>query len=118
MDGKGRLIAHPDISLVLRQRDLSGLPQVKAALSASTSPEQVDGKTYDTSISGQSVLSVHAAVPTFGWRVFVELPTAEVRAPLWSALARAASLLAIAAVAALAGLVVARRGSQARPAQA
>jgi hypothetical protein len=118
VDGRGRLIAHPDIDLAVRQQDLSGLPQVKAALSASTPAEQVDAKTYDTSISGQSVLAVHAAVPTLGWRVFVEVPTAEVRAPLWSALARAASLLAIAAVAALVGLVVARRGSHARPVQA
>ena len=32
VDGKGRLIAHPDLSLVLRDTDFSKLPQVKAAL--------------------------------------------------------------------------------------
>src|SRR4030081_3615786 len=32
VDGRGRLIAHPDISLVLRDTDLSQLPQVLAAL--------------------------------------------------------------------------------------
>jgi hypothetical protein len=31
VDGRGRLIAHPDISLVLRKTDLSRLPQVAAA---------------------------------------------------------------------------------------
>ena len=31
VDGDGRLIAHPDISLVLRNTDLSGLAQVRAA---------------------------------------------------------------------------------------
>src|SRR5262249_20054375 len=31
VDGQGRLIAHPDISLVLSKRDLSNLQQVKAA---------------------------------------------------------------------------------------
>jgi hypothetical protein len=31
VDADGRLIAHPDISLVLRNTDLSQLPQVKAA---------------------------------------------------------------------------------------
>src|SRR6266436_5265388 len=34
VDGRGRLIAHPDISLVLRDTNLSKLPQVAAALSA------------------------------------------------------------------------------------
>jgi len=32
VDGRGRLIAHPDISQVLQQRNLSALQQVKAAL--------------------------------------------------------------------------------------
>src|SRR5205085_2517940 len=32
VDGRGKLIAHPDISLVLRDTDLAGLPQVTAAL--------------------------------------------------------------------------------------
>ena len=34
VDGQGRLIAHPDISLVLRDTDLSQFPQVAAALAA------------------------------------------------------------------------------------
>jgi len=34
VDGRGRLIAHPDISLVLRDTELAKLPQVAAALSA------------------------------------------------------------------------------------
>src|SRR2546426_12165555 len=32
VDGQGRLIAHPDISLVLRNTDLSSLAQVREAL--------------------------------------------------------------------------------------
>ena len=40
VDAKGRLIAHPDISLVLRNTDMSGLSQVKAAqMSAGTAVE-------------------------------------------------------------------------------
>ena len=35
VDSGGRLIAHPDISLVLRGTDLAGLPQVAAALAGS-----------------------------------------------------------------------------------
>ena len=38
VDRKGRLIAHPDISLVLRDTDLSGLPQVAAALAQAPGP--------------------------------------------------------------------------------
>ena len=34
VDAQGRLIAHPDISLVLRKIDLSGLAQVQAARAA------------------------------------------------------------------------------------
>src|SRR5215468_1923661 len=42
VDRSGRLIAHPDISLVLRNTDLTSLAQVRAALagSAGTSPEE------------------------------------------------------------------------------
>ena len=31
VDSLGRLVAHPDISLVLQKRDLSALPQVRSA---------------------------------------------------------------------------------------
>jgi Cache domain len=34
VDGQGRLIAHPDISLVLRNTDMSRLPQIQTALAA------------------------------------------------------------------------------------
>src|SRR6202140_848157 len=34
VDGHGRLVAHPDISLVLRDTDLASLPQVGGALGA------------------------------------------------------------------------------------
>ena len=39
VDGQGRLISHPDISLVLKQTDLSALPQVRAQLSNSGSAD-------------------------------------------------------------------------------
>ena len=37
VDAQGRLIAHPDISLVLRNIDMSRLPQVRAALAGAAS---------------------------------------------------------------------------------
>src|SRR5262249_14501925 len=42
-----------------------------------------------------AVLSAHASVPASGWSVFVDLPVAEARVPLWSAVLRAALLLGI-----------------------
>ena len=39
VDGKGRLIAHPDLSLVLRDTDFSQLPQVRQALEANAPAE-------------------------------------------------------------------------------
>jgi hypothetical protein len=70
---------HPDIAMVLRGRDLSALPQVVAALAAQPGEAPPEAKTFGDSISGSPVLSVHAAVPSLGWRVFVELPVAEAR---------------------------------------
>ena len=61
VDGNGRLIASRDKAQVLRQTDLSGLPQVDGSRAPGNSGE---GVTFDTSLSGAAVLSVHAAVPT------------------------------------------------------
>ncbi len=109
IDPSGRLIAHPDISMVLRRTDLSRLGQVQAARSEgiAAAPEQplvVDD------IEGRKVLSVHAPVELLGWLVFVELPLDEAYAPLYSSIRRSAALLIAALVlAAFAGLYLARR---------
>src|SRR5262249_62211730 len=53
---------------------------------------------------------VHAAVGSLGWLVFVELPVEEARAPLYSSIERSAAVLVVAlALAAFAGLYLARR---------
>src|SRR4029077_12744701 len=107
VDGRGRLIAHPDISLVLRDTDLSKLPQVAAALNPQ--PGQPTVTTADN-LTGRAVLTAHAAIPQLGWRVFVEVPLSEAFAPLYGAALRTALLLAFGLVAAtLVALVLARR---------
>jgi hypothetical protein len=119
VDGKGRLIVHRDASLVLRQPDLSSLSQVAAALASPPVVAPIEGKAVDSSLSGPSVLSVHAVVPTPGWRVFVELPLAEARASLWSALIRGLGLFGLGlAAAVLASLLATRRITLGRPARA
>src|SRR5439155_6921964 len=76
VDNKGFLVAHPDISLVLKKLDMSGLPQVRAALAAKSDAGEAPSEARD--ISGKPVLSAHAIVAPTGWRVFVEGPMAEV----------------------------------------
>ncbi len=111
VDRGGRLIADPDISLVLRNTDLSNLPQVAAALSeisggVATTPAAMVAKGLD----GKSVLTAHAAIPPLGWTVFVEVPLKEAMAPLYGTLLRSTALLALAlGLAVLAALLLARR---------
>jgi signal transduction histidine kinase len=106
---QGRLIAHPDISLVLRNTDMSKLPQVQAtqARNAGTSPEALEGA---ENIQGQKVLTASAPIAPLGWTMFVELPVEEAYASLYAALQRLAIVLAGASIfAVLAGIFLARR---------
>ena len=107
VDAQGRLIAHPDISLVLRNIDLSSLAQVKAARAiggAPTDPVQVA-----RDIQGRRVLTTYASIPPLGWLVFVELPVKEAYAPLYATIGRMALLLLAAlGLAVLAGMLLAR----------
>src|SRR3954452_5159622 len=105
---EGRLIAHPDISLVLRNTDMSRLPQVQAGRRAGEGPQEDVREAQDT--QGHRVLTAHARVPRLDWLVFVELPVEEAYAPLYSSIQRSGILLLGAlCLAALAGLLLARR---------
>ena len=108
VDGQGRLIAHPDISLVLRNTDLSKLPQVQAASAGrGGNADQVQSA---QNIQGQDVLTASAPVTPLGWTVFVELPAKEAYASLYEALQRLALVLLAALIfATLAGTWLARR---------
>jgi hypothetical protein len=117
VDGTGRLIAHRDSRLVLRNADLSSLPQVAGALASASPGEPIEGKAVDSSLSGPPVVSVHATVPALAWRVFVDAPVAEARASV-GALVRGLSLLGLGLAAGLlASLLAARRITLARPAR-
>jgi signal transduction histidine kinase len=108
-DARGRLIAHPNLSLVLRNIDLSRLPQVRQA-SAATSQGAPDPLQTAHDIEGREVLSAHAPIPSLGWTVFVELPIDEAYEPLYATL-RQTSLVLIAALglAGLAGMFLAHK---------
>src|SRR5439155_1523930 len=77
--------------LVLRDTDLSKLPQVAAALTPQAGQPAV---TTADNLAGRSVLTAHAAIPQLGWRVFVEVPLSEAFAPLYGAAMRTLVLLA------------------------
>jgi GAF domain-containing protein/HAMP domain-containing protein/anti-sigma regulatory factor (Ser/Thr protein kinase) len=111
VDGHGRLIAHPDISLVLRDTDLSKLPQVAAALAQAPGARgNTPEATVAQNLAGRNVLTAHAALAPLGWRVFVEVPLAEALAPLYAEALRTLGLLLFGLIAAtLVALVIARR---------
>ena len=106
---QGRLIAHPDISLVLRNTDMTRLAQVQAAQRAEAG-FSVDDLQTATDIQGRRVLTAFAPVAPLGWTVFVELPVDEAYQPLITSIQRAALVLFGAlCLAALAGIFLARR---------
>src|SRR5262249_49164022 len=96
VDGKGFLIADPDIGLVLRKTNLAHLPHVKAGLERQ---EAGDLAMFSTDLGGAQVLTSMAPIEMLGWNVFIEQPAAEVYAKLNASIARTGLLL-------LAGLVI------------
>jgi GAF domain-containing protein/CheY-like chemotaxis protein/HAMP domain-containing protein len=111
VDGRGLLVAHPDISLVLRKRDLSSLPQVRSARGgAGGAPGATDAATILPGLRGDRVITSHAAVAPLGWLVFVEQPVGEVFAPLYWSLIRSGALFVLGLVlSVVASVVLARR---------
>ncbi|HEX6002608.1 MAG TPA: cache domain-containing protein, partial [Burkholderiales bacterium] len=111
VDARGRLIAHPDVSLVLQNRDLSGLAQVREARSASQTSDADDMHvTTAPGFDGNTVLSAYAPIAALGWSVFVEQPLAEAFAPLRASLVRGAVILIVGLLlSVLASVLLARR---------
>jgi signal transduction histidine kinase/CheY-like chemotaxis protein len=115
VDAQGRLIAHPDISLVLRNTDMSKLAQVRAARASASGGTDTSDTPAETvqeakNIEGRDVLTAHARVAPLGWLMFVELPAEEAYAPLYAALKRLGFvLLAALFIAVFAGMFLAGR---------
>jgi signal transduction histidine kinase len=106
VDADGRLIAHPDISLVLRNTDMSKLAQVRSARTAGSG----DAVQEAEDIAGNRVLTAYARVTPLGWLVFVETPVAEAYAPLYASIQRTGYvLLGALLLAFIAGMFLATR---------
>jgi signal transduction histidine kinase/ActR/RegA family two-component response regulator len=109
VDQAVRLIAHPDISRVLRKTDMSSLAQIQAARVAKSNglPDQ---PLQGVDIEGRRVLSAYAKVTPPGWLVFAELPIDEAYSPLYESALRSGIVILVALVLAIfAGLLLARR---------
>jgi signal transduction histidine kinase len=108
VDAGGQLVAHPDISLVLRRADFSNLPQVRAAMQPAVNADSEASIARD--LSGKSVLTAHAPVEHLGWSVFVEQPIEQAFAPLYASILRTVGLLVMGLVlSVVVSLVLARR---------
>ncbi len=106
VDGTAHLIADPDIGLVLRKTDLSGLIQVQTAFSPL---QQAEPAMLARDGQGRQVLTAYAPIDPLGWKVFVEQPVAEVYATLNASILRMVVLLVIGLlVSAFASLLLAR----------
>jgi adenylate cyclase len=95
LDRPGRLVAHPDISLVLRADETAQkpLPALRAAIL--TRPGQAAA---GQDISGKTVMAAMAPIPGLDWSVIVKQPLAEAFGPIYEALWRTAILLVAGAV--------------------
>ena len=105
----GELIAHPDISLVLRGRKVSDLDQVRAAFQP-VSDGHGRALTVVRNLQGKQVISSFALVPRLDWAVFIERPVEEAHEALDASLLRTSGLLLTGlALALFASFFVARR---------
>jgi signal transduction histidine kinase len=116
VDHTGRLIAHPDRTLVLRNAGPEQLKQVAAAVGQS-GPGTCAEPTTAQDFEGHDVLTACDRTSTVPWIVFAEQPLAEAYSPLYNAIWRSLGFLVIGLLAAVvASLLLAR--SMARPIRA
>src|SRR6266542_1741109 len=116
VDQTGRLIAHPDRALVLRNAGPVQLEQVVAAL-GQRSPGACAEPTTAQDFEGHEVLTACDRTSTVPWIVFAEQPLAEAYSPLYNSIWRSLGFLVIGLLAAVvASLLLAR--SMARPIRA
>lgn len=91
-DDHGRLIAHPDIALVLKSTSVAHLaPVVQAAADAGSAPVALLDPVR--ALDGESVLAARARIPDLGWTVVAELPTREAYASVRAGLGWTAAIV-------------------------
>lgn len=90
LDRPGRLVAHPDISLVLRADEAAQRPLqiLRTAILA-----QPGTAAAGPDIAGKTVLAAMVQIPGIDWSVIVKQPLAEAFGPIYAALWRTGALL-------------------------
>jgi signal transduction histidine kinase/CheY-like chemotaxis protein len=110
VDSLGLLVAHPDISLVLQKRDLSSLPQIRAARATGPTRSEDGIGMVARGLQGGQFLTAHAPIASLGWLVFVEQPLGEAFAPLQASIIRSVILFVLGlGLSVLASVLLARR---------
>ncbi len=106
VDAQGRLLAHPDLSLVLRMTDMAQLPQVRSLLASNGAAAVTNGR----NINDAAVLAAAAPIDRLGWMVFIEQQRGEALAPVTRTVVQSAALVALGIVLSiLASMLLARR---------
>ena len=111
VDAAGRLVSHPDISLVLGARDLSRFAPVSQFIAeAGSQPTDIIIGSASADGTQRPTLTSQALIPNLGWHVLVEQPLREAFAPLYASAARTGVLLLLGVLLSVAaGIVLARR---------
>jgi class 3 adenylate cyclase len=95
LDRPGRLVAHPDISLVLRADETAQRPLQSLRTAILARPGQAAA---GQDIAGKTVLAAMAQIPGVDWSIIVKQPIAEAFGPIYAALLRTVALLIAGAV--------------------
>jgi signal transduction histidine kinase len=115
VDDRGQLIAHPDMSRVLKAPNLGSLPHVQSAMSfAAQSPTHPENSPSQVAFGhdelGREVLAAYRVVAPTGWIAFVEQPVEEAFAPIYASTWHTAIVLALGLLlSTVASLLLARR---------
>ena len=105
----GDLIAHRDISLVLRRQNLGHLTQIKGAFQVASGVPRPK-VTLASNLEGKRVISSSAFIPSLQWMVFIERPAEEAYTPLYASMLRTSGFLLVGfSMAVLASWFVGRR---------
>ena len=110
VDLNGRLLAHPDLHTLLRNSDVSQLPQVRQVKAALGQARTELPSVWGESPEGGAVFSSATKLSGPDWLLYVEQPAAEILRPVWTTIGVTMMVLALGiGAASLASLWLARR---------
>jgi signal transduction histidine kinase/CheY-like chemotaxis protein len=110
VDSDDRMLAHPDLRILLQNSDVSGLAQVQRVRTALRQKRQPLPSTWGRSPAGGDVFTSASVIAGPQWLVFIERPAAEVLSAVWRTIEATVALLIIGLGAAYAAsMLLARR---------